>query len=155
MYVMGGWLVWTGIDGLDCACSRAVRGLRRFGLWYGSQSKGIKKDIWAVSRTVQYSTDERWHILSKVGWVWVTTTLYILPCLRICVCVCVREKSCIFVVVKEGTRSRTQTRNEEATINETNLTEGERSALVSVCGRLRLRKHQTTGQHIAARDLLQ
>lgn len=69
--------------------------------------------------------------------------------------VCVREKSCFFVVGKEGTRSRTQTRNEEATINETNLTEGERSALVSVWSVKVVRKHQTTGQHIAARDLLQ
>lgn len=53
MYVMGGWLVWMGFA--DSIVRAVVRGLRRFGLWYGSQSKGIKKDIWTVSR-VQCST---------------------------------------------------------------------------------------------------
>lgn len=37
MYVMGGWLVWMGICGLDCECSRAWASAFRALVWIPKQ----------------------------------------------------------------------------------------------------------------------
>lgn len=59
-------------------CVQSCVGFGVSGSGMDPKAKGSKRISGLL--VVQYSTNGRWDILSKVGWVWVTTTLYILSC---------------------------------------------------------------------------